>query len=163
MAKTSDLQRYLNNNGIHYRIIEHEPAFSAHGVALATHVTDKECAKSVILAIDKRYWMAVLRADEKISTRLIRVLFAARDVRMAHEEDLSLLFPDCELGAMPPFGNLYGLPMLLDASLLDDDEIVFNACTTTRSIRVRMEDYRRLVNPLIARFAQPVFVRSEEW
>ena len=163
MAKTSDLQRYLNNNGIQYRIIEHEPAFSAHGVALATHITDKEGAKSVILVIDKRYWMAVLRADERISARLLRSLFAARDVRMAHEEDLSLLFPDCELGAMPPFGNLYGLPILLDAALLEDDEIVFNACATTRSIRIRMEDYRRLVNPLIGRFAQPVFVRSEEW
>ncbi len=163
MARTSDLQRYLNNNGIHYGMIEHEPVFSAHDVALAAHVPDKECAKSIVLVIDKRYWMAVLRADERISTRLIRLLFAAHDVRMAHEEDLSLLFPDCELGAMPPFGNLYGLPILLDAALLDDDEIVFNACTTTRSIRVKMKDYRELVNPLIGRFAQPVFVRSEEW
>ncbi|MEX2115548.1 MAG: YbaK/EbsC family protein [Bacteroidota bacterium] len=162
MPKTSDLQRYLNNNGIPYSIIEHEPVFSAHGVALATHAVDKECAKSVILSIDNRYWMAVLRADEGISMHLVKLLFGAREVQMAHEENLGHLFPDCQLGAMPPFGNLYGLPILLDASLLDDEEITFNACTVTKSIRMRMEDYRRLVHPLIGRFAQPIFVRSEE-
>lgn len=163
MAKTSDLQRYLNNNGIPYQLIEHEAAFTAHGVAVATRVADRECAKSVIISVENRYWMAVLRADERINTRLIKLLFAARDVHMAHEEDLGLLFPDCELGAMPPFGNLYGLPILLDSALLDDDEIIFNACTTTHSIRLRMKDYQKLVNPLIGRFAQPVFVRAEEW
>lgn len=163
MAKTSDLQRYLNNNGVPYQLIEHEAAFTAHGVAVATHVADRECAKSVIISVENRYWMAVLRADGRINTRLIKLLFAARDVHMAHEEDLGLLFPDCELGAMPPFGNLYGLPILLDSALLDDNEIIFNACTTTHSIRLRMQDYLRLVNPLIGRFAQPVFVQAEEW
>jgi len=64
---------------------------------------------------------------------------------------------------MPPFGNLHGLPVLLDGPLLDDEEIIFNACTITNSIRMRMEDYQRLVNPLMGRFAEPTFVRSEEW
>ena len=163
MAKASDLQRYLNNNGIHYTILQHDPAFTAHSVAVATHVSDKQLVKSIVLQIDGRNWMAVLSADHRINTSLIRHAFGARDVHLPHEEDLSTLFPDCQLGTMPPFGNLYGLPILMDDEVLADEEIYFTACSNTQVIRMRLTDYRKLVNPLIGRFAEPPFAREESW
>ena len=162
MANPNDLQRYLNNNGISYRIVEHEPAFTAHDVASIAHVADREYAKVVLVSIDDRTWMAVLRADERINAHLVKLLFRAHSVRLIHEEDLNLLFPDCELGTMPPFGNLYGIPVLLDLALLDDNEMLFHACCSTKSVRMKTEDYRRLVNPLIGRYAQPLFARAED-
>lgn len=163
MAKASDLQRYLNNNGIHYTILQHDPAFTAHSVAVATHVPDQQLAKSIVLQIDGRNWMAVLRADHRINTVLIRHAFGAHDVHLAHEEDLSTLFPDCQLGTMPPFGNLYGLPILMDEALMEDEEIFFTACSSTHVIRMKLADYRKLVNPLIGHYAEAPFVREETW
>ena len=163
MAKTSDLQRYLNNNGISYTILQHDPAFTAHSVAVAAHVPDKDLLKSIVLQIDGRYWMGVLRADHRMNTASIRHSFGARQVNLAHEEDLSSLFPDCQLGTMPPFGNLYGLPVLIDEAILDDEEIFFNACCNTRVIKMKLADYRRLVNPLVGRYAEPPSVREEAW
>lgn len=163
MAKASDLQRYLNNNGIPYQIIEHDPAFSAHGVSVATHVAEKEIAKTVILQIDGKFWMTVLRGDYKINLHMIKQAFAAHHVHLAHEEDLNTLFPDCQLGTMPPFGNLYGVPVLVDQALADDDQISFNACCYTKVVKIKYEDFRRLVNPLVGQYAEPPFVREEAW
>jgi Ala-tRNA(Pro) deacylase len=163
MAKTSDLQRYLNNNGIPYHIIEHDPAFSAHGVSVATHVPEKEIAKTVILQIDGKFWMTVLRGDFKINLHMIKQTFGAHTVHLTHEEDLNTLFPDCQLGTMPPFGNLYGVPVLVDQALADDDQICFNACCYTKVIKMKYEDFRRLVSPLVGRYAEPPFVREEAW
>jgi Ala-tRNA(Pro) deacylase len=97
--------------------------------------------------------MVVLRADQRLNERLLKRLLAATSVRLAHEEDLEALFPGCDLGAMPPFGNLYGLPVIVDQALTEDDDIVFNACKYTESIRMKYRDYERLVRPLIGRFA----------
>lgn len=163
MAKASDLQRYLNNNGIPYQIIEHDPAFSAQGVSVATHVAEKEIAKTVILQIDGKFWMTVLRGDYKINLHMIKQAFAAHHVHLAHEEDLNTLFPDCQLGTMPPFGNLYGVPVLVDQALADDDQISFNACCYTKVVKIKYEDFRKLVNPLVGQYAEPPFVREETW
>lgn len=163
MAKTSDLQRYLNNNGIQYRIIEHDPAFSAHGVSVTAHVPEKEIAKTVIIQIDGRFWMAVLRGDNKINLHKIKQSFGAKHVHLAHEEDLSTLFPDCQLGTMPPFGNLYGVPVLVDQSLAGDEDICFNACCYTKVVRMKFDDFKKLSNPLVGEYAEPRFVREETW
>lgn len=163
MAKASDLQRYLNNSGIPYRILEHDPAFSAHGVSVTTHIPEKEIAKAVILDIDGRFWMAVLRGDHKINLHSIKHAFGARHVHLAHEEDLNTLFPDCQLGTMPPFGNLYGLPVLVDQALADDEDIAFNACCYTKVIKMKFEDFQKLVNPLVGHYAAPPFIREEVW
>jgi Ala-tRNA(Pro) deacylase len=163
MAKTSDLQRYLNNNGIPYKIIEHNPAFSAHGISVAAHVPENEIAKTVILHADGKFWMAVLRGDNKINLHMIKQALGARQVHLAHEEDLNSLFPDCQLGTMPPFGNLYGIPVLVDQALTNDPEISFNACCYTKVIRMKFDDFRTLVNPLVGHYAEPHFTREEAW
>jgi Ala-tRNA(Pro) deacylase len=154
MAKMSDLLRYLDSNKVEYYIVEHEPAFSAHEVAVATRFPESEIAKAVLLHIDDHFWMAVLRADQRINQQLIKRTFGAKHVRLAHEEDLAGMFPDCQLGAMPPFGNLYGLPVLVEESLAEDEEILFNACTHTKAVRMKFKEFRRLAKPVIAGFAE---------
>ncbi len=153
MAKITDLLRYLNSNKVEFRVIEHDPAFSAHDVAVRTNIPESEMAKAILIKIEDHYWMAVLRADQRINQQLLKRTFAAKNVHLAHEEDLGLLFPDCQIGAMPPFGNLYGLPVLVEEALAEDEEIVFNACTHTKAIRMRFKDFRRLAKPVIASFA----------
>jgi Ala-tRNA(Pro) deacylase len=154
MAKMTDLLRYLNSNKVEYQVLDHDPAFSAHDVAIATHVPESEMAKAILIRIDDHFWMAVLRADERINPQLVKRAFGARHVYLAHEEDLGTMFPDCQIGAMPPFGNLYGLPVLVDESLAEDEEILFNACTHTKAIRMKFKDFRRLVKPVIAGISQ---------
>ena len=154
MAKMSDLLHYLDSNKVEYHVVEHDPAFSAHEVAVATHFSDTEFAKAVLLHIDDHFWMAVLRADQRVNEHLIKRTFGAKHVRLALEEDLSAKFPDCQLGAMPPFGNLYGIPVMVEESLAEDDEICFNACTHTKAVRMKFKDFRRIVKPVIASFAE---------
>lgn len=154
MAKMTDLLRYLQSNKIEYQVLEHDPAFSAHDVAAVTHVPESQMAKAVLIKIDDHFWMAVLRADERINEQMIRRVFGAKHVQLAHEEDLGMLFPDCQIGAMPPFGNLYGLPVLLEESLAQDEEFVFSACTHTKAIRMKFKDFRRLAKPVIAEYAE---------
>ena len=153
MAKMSDLLHYLNSNKVDFQVMEHDPAFSAHDVAVATHVPEGEMAKAIVVRIDDHLWMAVLRSDQRINQQMIRRVFGARNVHLAHEEDLDVLFPDCQLGAMPPFGHLYGLPVMVEERLAEDDEIVFNACSHTRSVKMKFKDFRRLAKPVIAAFA----------
>jgi len=156
MAKMSDLVKYLNLNGVQYQVISHVPAYSAHSVALATHVADRDLAKTLLVRADEQYWMAVLRADYHINQRLLKHALEAKHVSLATEEELAVFFPDCEVGAMPPFGKLYALPVIVDRSLSDDETIVFNACTHTESIRMKFADYEQMVRPILAEFAEPV-------
>ncbi len=162
MAKITDVMRYLKNNGIPFEVIPHEPAFTAHDVALATRVPDKELAKTLVARLDGKFWMLVLRGDQRIDERKLKYLFAAQSVHLAHEDDLKTLFPDCELGAMPPFGNLYGLPVLLEHALTENEDIVFHACKHTESIRMKYRDYERLVQPLHGHFSAARSVH-ENW
>lgn len=161
MAKLADLAKYLNDNKIQYQAIAHDPAFTAHDVARATHVPDCELAKAIIVRADGGFWMAVLRADQAIDQNLLRKALGAKELHFAHEEDLSFLFPDCQTGAMPPFGNLYGVPVVVDTALSEDEEIVFNACTHTRAIRMKYTDYAKLVCPRIAVFAQSEYAEKD--
>lgn len=154
MATMADLARYLSDNHIQYEVLSHAPAYSAHAVAAATHVPEREMAKTLVIRADDHYWMAVIRGDHRISERLLKKALDVKHVRLAHEEDLEKLFPDCEVGAMPPFGNLYALPVVVDQALAEDDEIVFNACTHTESIRMKFADFGRLVKPLVAELVE---------
>ncbi len=153
MARLNDLMNYLNRSGIRYQILSHAPAFKAHDVAMVTHVPDVQLAKTLIVKAGPVYWMAVLPADHRLDERLLKDALEVHHPHLAHEEDLDHLFPDCDLGAMPPFGNLYGLPVIVDRSLTEDEFIVFNACTHTESIKMRYEDYERLVQPIVADIA----------
>jgi len=161
LAKLSDVIEYLKHNNVHYEVIEHAPAFSAHEVAVASHVPEKELAKTLILNTDGKYCMMVMPADHRLNDHVLHHILNAKHVHLATEEDLMQIFPDCEVGAMPPFGNLYALPVYTDKSLAEDDVIVFNACSHTRSIRLKMYDYLRLVKPVVAEFSQSRFEREE--
>ncbi|MEK9138683.1 MAG: YbaK/EbsC family protein [Bacteroidota bacterium] len=162
MAKVSELLRYLNNNHVEYQVHSHMPAFSAHDVAMATHVPDRDMAKTLVVQAGKQKWLAVLRADYRIDQRLLRRALETHSIHFVSEEELEMLFPNCEVGAMPPFGNLYGLPVIADKSLAEDEEIVFNACTYSESVRMRFEDFERLVKPMVLGFAVPDNVRESQ-
>ena len=154
MATIKDISRYLNNNAVRFEVLSHQPAFTAHEVAVAVHVPDIELAKTLIVNIDGKQWMAVLAGNQRVSLRLLKRLFAANHIQLTHEEDLDAIFPGCERGAMPPFGNLYGLPVLVEQSITEDEEIVFNAGKHTESVKIRFEDFKRLVHPLVGQFAE---------
>jgi Ala-tRNA(Pro) deacylase len=161
MAKLADVIDYLKRNNVQYEVIEHAPAFSAHEVALASHVPEKDLAKTLIVNADGKFSMVVMPADHRLVDHLLLEVLKAKRLHLASEEDLQQMFPDCEIGAMPPFGNLYALPVYADKTLTNDDLIVFNACSHTRSIRLKMYDFIRLVKPVIAEFSQSRFEIQE--
>jgi Ala-tRNA(Pro) deacylase len=154
MAKLQDLLAYLERNGIAHEVVAHAPAYSAHGVATAVRLPDKTIAKTLMVRADDRHVMVVLPADHRLDDHALKVALGTKHISLVREEELSHLFPDCELGAMPPFGNLYALPVFVDSSLTEDEEIVFNACTHTHAVRMRTSDYLRLVRPLIGPVAK---------
>ena len=161
MAKLGDVIDYLKHNNVQYEVIEHAPAFSAHEVAIASHVPEKDLAKTLIVNADGKFYMVVMPADHRLVDHLLHEILKAKHIHLASEEDLQLIFPDCEIGAMPPFGNLYALPVYADKTLTNDDMIVFNACSHTRSIRLKMYDFLRLVKPIIAELSQSRFEIKE--
>ncbi len=150
MAKFGDVMSFLKKNNIPFEVIEHPPAYSAHEVAVASHVPDKDLAKTLIVQADDKNCMVVIPGDRRLDLHLLKDVIKAKHVNLSHEEDLKSLFPDCELGAMPPFGNLYALQVIVDNALLEDDKIVFNACSHTKAIKIKMQDYLQIVNPMIA-------------
>jgi len=162
MAKLGDMIDYLKKNSVQYEVIEHAPAFTAHEAAVASHVPDKDLAKTLIIQTVDKYCMVVMPADHRLDEHLLGKAVKAKQLHLAQEEDLKPLFPDCELGAMPPFGNLYALPVYIDKSLTHDNEIVFNACSHTKSIKLKMNDYLGLVKPVIAEFSRSRFEIDEQ-
>jgi Ala-tRNA(Pro) deacylase len=154
MAKLIDVMNYLNQRHVEYQIISHIPAYTSHNTALATHVPDSELAKTLVVRAGQHFMMAVLSADHRLSERLLKSVLEVHHVHLATEEELETLFPDCEVGAMPPFGNLYGLPVIVDRSMTERREIVFNACTHTETVRMKFADFERLVKPLIGAIAE---------
>lgn len=160
----SNLVQYLNDKGISFELFSHVPAYSAHNVAAVTHVPDREMAKTLVIRADNRHWMVVLRADFRLNDRLLKKALGAKAVHLVQEEELSSLFPDCEIGAMPPIGTLYSIPVVIDKSLVVDEEITFNACTHTESIKMKFKDFENLVKPQIAEFSEPPYSsENREW
>lgn len=149
---------YLDQAKVGYTVRGHRPAFSAPHVAEAVHVPGRELAKVVIVWMDNRMVMAVLPSNEHIDLAHLRELTGARVVRLAREEEFAARFDHCELGAMPPFGNLYDMEVLVAESLTRDDYISFNACTHTDVMTMAYADFERLVRPRVLPFAEPTLV-----
>jgi len=161
---TTNLVQYLNQSGIPFELVTHLPAFSAHDVASATHVTDKELAKTIIIHADEGNWMAVLPANYRLNDRLIKRALGVKHVHFLQEEELTKLFPDCEVGAMPPIGNLYSMPVVVDKTMTQDDQIVFNAGTHTESVKMKFGDFENLVHPRVAQIAEPPYTAEDrDW
>ncbi|MFQ5537799.1 MAG: aminoacyl-tRNA deacylase [Gemmatimonadota bacterium] len=147
------LRQFLEENHVKYVSISHSPAFTAQEIAASAHVPGKEVAKTVMVKIDGQMAMAVLPAPDKVSASRLKEVTGAREVELASEKDFADLFPNCEVGAMPPFGNLWDLPVFVDQRLREDEEIVFNAGSHTEVIRLPYADFERLVKPVVARLS----------
>jgi Ala-tRNA(Pro) deacylase len=146
----SKLRNFLDSRHVKYLTISHSPAYTAQGIAAVTHLSGKKLAKTVIVKIDGILAMAVVPASLHVDLDRLRNLAGARAVEIASEREFQDAFPDCETGAMPPFGNLYDMTVYADASLAKNEEITFTAGTHRDLIRMNWEDLARLVNPLIA-------------
>ena len=149
MSISRTLNAYLDHEHVHYDVLPHPEAFQALTIAQMLRTPEKEMAKVVIVKVDGRFVMTVLPASRKVDLRRLRTVFATHSVRLATEDEIASLFPDCELGAMPPFGNLYRLPVYVDQSLTEDEEIVFQAGTHSDAIRMRYWDFAALVFPVV--------------
>jgi Ala-tRNA(Pro) deacylase len=137
-------------NGVEYAEETHRRAYTAQQVAAVEHVPGNQFAKVVMLIVDGRPVMAVLPATRAVQFEQVAKVLAAHEVRLACESEFAPLFPDCEVGAMPPFGNLYCVPVYVDEPLAGNDEIVIQAGTHRDSIRLRYFDFARLAQPVVA-------------
>jgi len=145
----SKLEHLLDANHVRYTKIRHSPAYTAQEIAAAAHVPGRELAKTVIVDIDGKLAMVVQTASSKVPLGRVRSVAGARDVHLVSETEFRDRFPDCEPGAMPPFGNLYGMEVFVLEDLAEDEEIAFNAGTHTELIRLKYRDFANLVHPTI--------------
>ncbi len=153
MTMSAHLKSYLDENKIHYTSMTHSLAYTAQAAAATMHIPGKELAKTVVLRGEDSTYLAVLPASHHVSLKKFAAV-AGKQVRMAIEQEFADLFPDCELGAMPPMGQLYGVPVYVDEALAADEEIVFNAGTHRDAIRMRFADFVRLAKPKVCAFAK---------
>lgn len=149
------LREYLDSHDVMYVVISHSPAYTAQEIARAAHIPGQEMAKTVMVKLDGELVMIVMPAPAKIRFDLLRDASGADLVELAREKDFARLFPGCELGAMPPFGNLYEIPVIVDEALAEDDDIFFNAGTHTELIRMSFADFDALVKPTLMRMSEP--------
>jgi Ala-tRNA(Pro) deacylase len=147
------IQDYLEKAEVMFEVKEHKPTFSAQQMAAAEHEPGRYVAKPVVVKVDGKNMMCVLAASRKIDLSALKKQLGAKSVELVEEDEVGRIFGDCELGAEPPFGNLYDLPTLMDKALEDDDHIVFQAGTHDKAIKIKMDDYRKLVKPKIVEFS----------
>jgi len=147
------LKEYLDSHLVKYVVIQHSPAFTMQEIASATHIPGQELAKTVIVQIDGALAMAVVPASQRVDLEQLREALGARQVTLAGEREFKDRFPDCEPGAMPPFGNLYEMDVYVADTLTEDEEIAFNAGSHTQLVRMAYRDFARLVQPKVMRFA----------
>jgi len=157
MSVCKRLREYLDACGAKYIVISHSPAFTAQEIAASMHVPGREMAKTVVIKTPQGIAMCVVRAMDKIDVDLAASELGTPSARLATEQEFRNHFPDCERGAMPPFGILYAVPTLVDAELARDREIVFNAGTHVEAVRMRFDDFRLLAKPHVGHMTlQPV-------
>jgi Ala-tRNA(Pro) deacylase len=141
------LIEYLDNNNIQYKKIVHTPYYTAQEIAASAHISGKEVAKTVLVKIDGEITMVVLPASDIIDLGLLKKVVGADKVELAGEQEFERWFPDCDTGAMPPFGNLYGMDVFVEDKLTEDEEIAFNAGSHTELIKLAYKDFEKLVRP----------------
>ncbi len=147
------LKEFLDANNVKYVSIQHSSAYTAQEIAASAHIPGKDLAKTVIIKIDGKMAMAVLPASYKVSFDNLKDALGGKDVRLAYEQEFMDRFPDCEVGAMPPFGNIYDLDVYVAEVLSENKEIAFNACTHTELVKMQFRDFEKLVKPKRFKFA----------
>lgn len=150
------LETYLRDNQVPFQIQHHPRAFTAQEVAAVEHIPGKMLAKVVMVVADDRMVMVTLPAPYLVDLAKVSTLLRAKDVRLAQEREFAAAFPDCEVGAMPPFGNLYELPVYVDKQLAEDETIVFQAGTHTDTMSLKYADFARMARPTVANLARDV-------
>ena len=155
MPSTSSIREFLREAHVAYTIVPHKPAFTAQEEAAAMHVPGRDWAKVVICFVDGEPIQAVLPAPLTVNLTRLLELAGGSEIRLAQENELRRLFPECEPGAMPPFGPLYGQSVFVDVALAAEPEIVFNAGTHSEAICMRWADFAVSVRPIVGKFAEP--------
>jgi len=150
---TRIIKDYLDQNNIKYISIKHSPAFTAQEIAASAHIDGKRIAKTVILKVNGKLVFAILPATYKVDFDLLKDSLRAESVRLATEQEFKDKCPGCEVGAMPPMGNLFDIDTYVAASLVEDEEIAFNAGNHSELIKMKYTDFENLVKPKILRFA----------
>lgn len=153
MPILAKLREFLEASRVPYSVHSHPSAYTAQEIAALQHVKGRQLAKVVMVRAGTEFLMLVLPADHRVDFAKLKAVLGGKEARLAQEAEFRDLFPECEVGAMPPFGNLYGLPVYVDRALEKDEEIVFNAGTHTLTAKVAFRDYAALVRPTIAEFA----------
>jgi len=149
------LTDYLDRNKVKYIAMSHSPAFTSEEIAAIAHLPGREIAKTVMIKIDGKMTMIVLPASYMIDFSELRRALSAQKTELASEAEFKGVFPDCEVGAMPPFGNLFGIDVVVEKSLCLDEEIAYNAGSHKELLRMAYKDFERLVKPRALSFGVP--------
>jgi Ala-tRNA(Pro) deacylase len=149
------LKEFLDSTGAKYVVVSHAPAYTAQEIAASAHIPGKTLAKTVMVKLDGKMAMAVLPANLVVDFAGLKATAGASEAKLASEEEFRSLFPECEVGAMPPFGNLYDMPVYVDRSLAEDDEIAFNAGSHKELFRMVYKDFEKIVKPKTGNFGKP--------
>ena len=150
---TKKLREFLDHEGVPYVASSHPVAYTAQEIATLTHISHTELAKTVIVKIDSALAMAVLPASYEVDLSLLQAATRARSVSLAKEAEFKDRFPECAIGAMLPFGNLYGMAVYVDESFTKDKDIAFNAGSHNELLQVSYADFERLVKPKVLKFS----------
>lgn len=153
MGPSEQLESYLQENDTPYLMRHHAPAMTARQLAETENIDAHEVAKVVVLRDHSAFFMMVLPADYQLDLKTTREMLDNQGLSMATEQDLKQLFPDCELGAMPPFGPLYDINVYVEQDLSDGNEIEFSAGSHSDAIRMRFDDWQNLVHPMMGHFS----------
>jgi len=156
MAMMARLREFLDTNRVPYELHRHKRAFTATAVAVADRVPQSEMAKVVVLRSARHYMMVVIPASRRLDLERVRTATDEQALELASETELARLFPDCETGAMPPFGNLFGVPVWVDDALGRETETVFNAGNHRETIHMAYADFVRLVHPSFGELGRPL-------
>ncbi len=153
MTISKRLKDYLEKNRVPYELGYHTMVYTAQEVAAAQHVPSREMAKVVMVKADGKMVMLVLPASHQVDIKKLKAVLQCKKVGMAKEKDFEELFPDCEIGAMPPFGNLYNLEVWVDRVLTEDPSFVFQAGSHVETLKIKYSDYARLISPKVGDFS----------
>jgi Ala-tRNA(Pro) deacylase len=148
------LAEFLQTEGVQFTVREHAEAYTAQEVAAADHVPGHSFVKVVMVLADDELAMLCMPAPYDVDLEMAKEALGAQAVRLANEQEFAPRFPDCDVGAMPPFGNLYDCPVYVEEALAEEKHIVFNACSHEQSVEILYADWQRLVQPKVAKFAR---------
>jgi Ala-tRNA(Pro) deacylase len=146
---------YLDREGVNYKLLHHRKTFTAQDLAAAEHVSGWRVIKPVLVKADDRFYLCALPASQRVDLDGVKTALNAKVVELADERTLGRVFIDCELGAEPPIGPLFGVPTLMEQTLEGADRVTFQAGTHSDAVEMPLGEYKRLARPRVARFGRP--------